>query len=304
MSFLYHVDMNLRQLRTFQTVAQQGSFTQAAHRLGYAQSSITTQIQVLEESLNVKLFDRLGKSITLTHAGRELLIYADQLLTLSDEAQNKFADTENPNGKLMIGTPETLAAYRLPPLLREFRQRFPQLQLTFYPSHWTSVIGDIHAGRVDVAFILAKHYPPDATIEMNILAEEQLLLVASPEHYLAYKPQVSAEDLAIVSLILTEDGCSYRTQFEQCLAQQGIYLQEAMTFHSVEAIKQCVMAGIGVSVLPEIAVRQELATEQLIAIEWGQSLCTYTQLLWHRDKWLSPALSSLIEMSQTIIGNS
>ena len=295
--------MNLRQLRTFQTVAQQGSFTQAAHRLGYAQSSITTQIQALEESLNVKLFDRLGKSITLTHAGRELLTYADQLLALSDEAQSKFADKRNPTGKLIIGTPETLATYRLPPLLREFRQRFPQLQLTFYPSHWTRVVSDIQAGRVDVAFILAQHYPPNESVEMRILAEEQLLLVASPEHYLAYKPIVTAEDLSHVSIILTEDDCSYRTQFEQCLAQQGIYLQEAMSFHSVEAIKQCVMTGIGVTMLPEIAVQNELATGQLVAIEWGQSLCTYTQLLWHRDKWLSPALTSLIEMSQIIISN-
>ena len=121
--------MDLRQLKTFQVVATALSFTRAAERLDYAQSSVTAQIRALEEELGVPLFDRLGRRVALTDSGARLLEYADKLLSLADEAYLAIAETDEPTGQLVISAPETLSAYRLPPLLKQFRQKFPRVQL-------------------------------------------------------------------------------------------------------------------------------------------------------------------------------
>src|SRR5437667_9141173 len=120
--------MELRQLTTFRMVATTLSFSRAAQILNYVQSSVTTQIQVLEEELGVRLFDRLGKRVALTDAGKRFLPYAEKILSLSEEARQAVADEEVPTGSLTISASETLCTYRLPALLRQFHDRFPQVK--------------------------------------------------------------------------------------------------------------------------------------------------------------------------------
>src|SRR5436305_10504034 len=121
--------MELRQLKTFQTVAATLSFTRSAELLDYAQSSVTAQIRSLEDELGVQLFDRLGRHIALTEAGIRLLDYAEKMLSLADEAALAVTDSAEPAGQLVIAAPETLSGYRLPPLLKQFRAKFPRVQL-------------------------------------------------------------------------------------------------------------------------------------------------------------------------------
>ena len=293
--------MDLRQLRTFQTVARLGSFTRAAATLDYAQSSVTAQIQTLEERLGVQLFDRLGKKIVLTDAGENLLAYANQLLKLAEEAEYAVTQGDTPAGRLVIGTQETLSAYRLPPLLVRFRQQFEQVKLSFHPTHWTQTLQLVRDGVVDVAVMLARSYPPTKNLCIETLMEEPLLLVAAPSYPIANQP-LTAERLQNEVLLLTETGCSYRTLFEEALSREGITLRETMTFHSVEAIKQCVMATIGIGFLPKVAVRDELASGQLVALEWRQpNLKIPIQLVWHERKVLSPALRAFLSLSRELL---
>src|SRR5664279_98355 len=121
--------MDLRQLKTFQTVAATASFTRAAERLDYAQSSVTAQVRALEDEFGVRLFDRLGRRVALTEAGARLLDYADRMLSLAEEAHLAVADLSEPSGQLIIAAPETLSSYRLPPLLKQFRAQFPRVRL-------------------------------------------------------------------------------------------------------------------------------------------------------------------------------
>ena len=294
--------MDLRQLKTFQVVAATLSFTRAAELLDYAQSSVTAQIRALEEELGVPLFDRLGRRVALTDSGARLLEYADKLLSLADEAYLAVAETDEPVGQLVISAPETLSAYRLPPLLKQFRQKFPRVQLILRSYAVGESINHLSDGSVDVAIVLSAPLPPASGIIDTPLVKEPFLLLAAPEHPLARLPRVEPEDLRTETLLLTEVGCTYRTAFEQRLLAAGIRLPTAMEFASVEAIKQCVMANFGITLLPEIAVCNEVSQGRLTALPWFEpDFHMYTRLLWHKDKWLSPALQEFIRLSQQVL---
>jgi DNA-binding transcriptional LysR family regulator len=293
--------MDLRQLQTFQAVAQTLNFTQAAEQLDYAQSSVTAQIQSLERELGVLLFERLGKRVALTRAGERLLEYAGKILKLADEARAAVVHDAEPSGKLHLSAPETLSAYRLPPLLRAFRQHCPGVQITLQSIGDRETFGHLTSGRVDLAFTLTepRRLPPE--LEFITLTREPLLLLSAPDAPLAQQERVAFEDLRHETLLLTETNCTYRTLFESRLAAAGVRLTSPMDFGSVEAIKQCVMAGIGTTFLPEIAVVSELRQGRLVALDWPEAdLHVYTHLLWHKDKHLTPALHAFIELSRAL----
>lgn len=294
--------MDLRQLATFREVAKTLSFTRAANNLNYVQSTITAQIQALETELGVPLFDRLGKRIALTDAGQRLLHYADQVLALIDEAQIMVASGEEPAGKLVFGAAESLCIYRLPPILRQFRNRFPRVKVLFQPGSCAEVRQRISSGEIDVAFVMEECALEIADLNSEPLVDEQILLIAPPDHPLAHLPRVTAADLAGEQVVLTEGGCSYRQRFEQALDTAGVRPTDQLEFSNVEAIKQCVIAGLGVGVLPAFVVAQELANGQLVALPWDdQPMRMVTQLIWHRDKWLSPALTAFLQVTREIV---
>src|SRR5262249_14299225 len=138
--------MELRQLITFQAVASTLSFTRAAVLLNYAQSSVTAQIQALEEELGVPLFDRLGKRVVLTDAGQRLVRYADRMLNLADETRGVVSGGEVRGGTLTLSAIETLCTYRLPGILRQFRDQFPHVQLKFRPLSTIGLIRSVNEG--------------------------------------------------------------------------------------------------------------------------------------------------------------
>jgi DNA-binding transcriptional LysR family regulator len=293
--------IEMRHLATFRVVATTLSFTRAAEALDYAQSSVTAQIQALEEDLGVLLFERLGKRILLTPAGQRLLPYAHQALQLMDEARAAVTQEAQPYGTLTVGAPETLCVYRLPPVLKEFRARCPRVHLVFHPTTTASQRRTLAEGEVDVGFLLDTAPPPEP-FSAERLVSETLLVLAAPAHPLAGCATVVPRDLDDETIIVTESGCSYRRLFERSLAAAGATPATTMELGSVEAIKQCSMAGLGVTVLPKIAVAEELAQGQLVALPWaGPSFEMGTYVVWHRDKWLSPALQAFLELTRRML---
>lgn len=289
-----------RLLRTFRTVARTLSFTKAAEELGYAQSSVTMQIQALERATGVKLFDRLGRKIALTDSGRRLLEYADRIAALSEEAILTLANSDEPSGRLTISTPHSLATYRLPPVFRHYRRQFPNVQLVIQSlpdDHLMDKLGD---GRVDVAVMLSE---PQASHELVVrpLIHETLLLLAAPDHPTASLPKVKLAQIESETLLLTEMGCPYRSSFLKCFTASGLRPKLVMEFSSIEAIKQCAIAGVGITLLPEVAVRREIENGALVALKWDQALQMDTQLVYHKDKWLFPALEKFIDLCEQMI---
>lgn len=286
--------MELRQLSTFRTLATTLNFTRTAALLGYAQSSVSAQIQELEAELGVRLFERLNKRVILTDEGQRLLIYAEKLLDLAEEARSALARNEHPTGSVTISAPETLCTYRLPPMLQQFRADFPHVQVHFRPLPVSELRQNVLEGRIDVAFLLEE--PLRATgLVVEPLCRERLLVIAPPGHALAQRALVTPADIEGETVLLTEVGCSYRNLFKRALAAEGVYPPTNLEMTSVEAIKQCVMLGMGITVLPEVAVLSEVAQGRLVALPWSvPGFEVMAQMIWHTDKWQSPALKAFL----------
>ncbi|MFB5265379.1 LysR family transcriptional regulator [Paenibacillus enshidis] len=288
--------MESRNLFTFLVVVEEGGFTRAAQRLDYAQSSITAQIQVLETELGTPLFDRIGKKIVLTDAGRKLLPYAQEIAKMHALAKDAVHSVTEMGGTLMIGAPESLAVYRLPAVLREYRDRYPNVKITLKPGLCRELKDQVRSGQLDLAFLLQPE-AEDKELHTELLVEEEMALIAPPGHPLAGLERVEPAQLRQETILHTEAGCTYRALFEQHLNSCGIFPDPSLEFWNIEAIKQCVMTGLGLSLLPLVTVQNELKEGKLLRLNWDDSLQRVsTQVVYHTKKWQSPALSELLQI--------
>ncbi|MFC9385069.1 LysR family transcriptional regulator [Streptomyces venezuelae] len=289
--------MELRLLATFEKVATVLSFTRAAAELGYAQSSVTGQVRSLESSLGVELFERLGSRIRLTEAGERLLPYARRMAELAEEARTAVAATAEPTGTIAVGTMESLTSYRLPPLLEFFHHRYPGVRLTLRPTLGDETRQALRQGTYDVGFLMEPETEHDG-LESEVLAPEPLVLVAGPDHPLAGRTGLTAADVAGAQLVGTEPGCPYRDLFEREL---GEWSPPFMEFGTIEATKRGVAGGLGVALLPRVAVAAELAAGTLVELAWQAPFTLFTQLAWRRGKRLPPHVRLFVEQARRLV---
>lgn len=293
--------MELRQLNTFLVICKFQSFTQAADELGYAQSSVTTQIKLLEEELGVKLFERISRSITLTHEGKRLMPYAKQMIKLAGEIKNVITNDEEPSGVLTIGAAESLCVLRLPEIIRVFRELYPKVEVSIKFGNCTDLRHFLRDNFVDVAFSLGSRIDGDDFVT-EIALREQMLLLTAPGHRLIGKQAVALSDIEKEPLILTELGCSYRAVFENILSKNNIKPNLILETGSVQAIKQFTMSGLGMTLLPRVAVEEELQGGKLVALNWSDTdFGIVSQVIYHKDKWMSPAIRAFLSLSRSIL---
>lgn len=286
--------MELTYLKTFREVAKWGSYTRAAEVLGYAQSSITTQIQKLEESYGAVLVERFGRSMKLTLAGEALLQYANDIYRLHEES--KEVVSRQSRGILSIGTIETLAAFFLPPHLQTYRQQFPDINVMIQPGNEPFIIDAVKEGAMDVGIILDPPFA-DPELHCSILREEELVIIGSPAHKFAGTKEVLIEDLEKESLILTEEGCTYRAMLLRTLKSNQIHYSLSYEFGNLEAIKQCVMYGLGIALLPRIVVAEDMEKGRVIAVPLVHpDFKFYTQLIYSKKKWKSKAFLGFLDV--------
>ncbi|GHB83800.1 MULTISPECIES: LysR family transcriptional regulator [Streptomyces] len=294
--------MEIRLLVTFEKVATVLSFTQAAAELKYAQSSVTSQIRALESSLGVQLFDRLGSHIRLTEAGDRLVPYARQIIELSEEARAAVVGTEEPSGTLTVGTMESLTSYRLSPLLELFHHRYPGVRLSMRPTLGDETRQALRQGTYDVGFLMERE-TEHAGLEVTLLAEEPLALVAAPGHPLAGAAvsAVSTADLVREPLLATEPGCAYRDLFEEELNTRSAEPVSFMEFGTIEATKRAAAAGLGIALLPAVTVAEELADGRLVALRWEPPFTLSTQLAWRSGKRLPAHARLFVEQARKLV---
>ncbi len=290
--------MEIRQLKTFKTIAQLLSFNRAAEHLHYAQSSVSAQIHALEEELGVKLFDRLGRGILLTEAGESLLKYAVKILELAEETRAEVTGTKELKGSLTIKVPETLGVHRLPLAIQQFRSQYPKVRLRFTTCTHDGLQKDLRKGVTDLAFLMTDSFHA-ADLEVQPLGIEKLLLVAHPNHPLAKKQVVLTRDLEGETLLFSRVDCSYRKVLEAVLKMEKVRYDRSLDLYSVATIKQCIMAGLGISMLPSITVKEDIAQGRLTALSWSEGTTEVaTLMIWYKDRWLSPTLSAFMEVVQ------
>ena len=289
--------LDLRTLKTFQVAARSLSFTQTAAALNYAQSSVTAQIKALEESLAVPLFDRIGNRLRLTEPGERLRGYADRLLRLAEEAR-AAVHGGGPAGALTLTAPETVCTYVLPPILRAFQARCPDVDVRFVPLPIREFKRSLLEGSLDLAFVLEESFAPGA-LHVETLRQEPVVVIVGPEHPLGLREAVRAVDLVGEAIFLTEIGCSYRNRFERALIRAGAHPRIRTEFQSVEAIKRCVASGMGVAALPAVAVACEMEEGEVVAVKWvDDPLEVATHLAWSETRWTPPALELFVQTAR------
>lgn len=289
--------MEIRHFVTFKKVIEMGSFTQAAENLGYTQSTVTSHIQALEEHLGAPLFDRMGRKVSLTAIGKKLYPYTQEILDTYGKIEGITSDAEGMKGELKIAAPESLTVYRLEPILREFRMKFPHVNIRLMNATCGDNKKAILNGSADLAFVMLPQME-DSDLIVHPLLNEPIVLIGSSDCSLdtidkRYKNQKINE-----CLITNEKECSYRRIFEEYLGEQRIVLPSTMELWSIEAIKRCVMSGLGISYLPLMAVKEEIQQGTLKMIPCvGDLQEIFSQVAYHKNKWVSPALTMFIEIT-------
>ncbi|MCR8634024.1 LysR family transcriptional regulator [Paenibacillus radicis (ex Xue et al. 2023)] len=286
--------MDLTYLRTFREVARRQSFTRAAEELGYAQSSITMQIQKLEKEYGVSLIERYGRQLRLTPPGEELLKLAVQMLDLYDQSKEQIANQIG--GSIIIGTIDSLAAYYLPRYLQQLKQQIVGLTVQLLPESESVLLTKVRDGEFDVGLLLDR-YPADPTLHCISIREEPLVLIAPPAHPLTKQAHVRIQDLDDIELIVSEESCIYRGIFEKLLKDHGIQFRIGFELGSLEAIKQCVANGLGIALMPLIAAQEEVNRGSIAIVPFAHEALRFElQLIIHPKKWMSQALLAFIKM--------
>ena len=288
--------MTIVQLETFLKIAETGSFTTAAGLLGYAQSTVTTQIKQLEEELGCLLFDRLGKTVVLTSEGERLETYAEKMMQLQREILLEVPATEKTAGLIRLGVSESLCYNRLPQALLRFKQKYPAVEIQLSFIMHDTFPAQLKKGILDMAYSLN---PPMDYPELEILSEtpETLGFFAHPDHPLAKKKKITERDLTDVPLLLTSHTCSFRHMLLDDLARASVLPRIALETSSKEILKLFAVNRLGVAFMPEMAVRAEVNQLLLKKLDWaGNDFPVCSRVYVHKDKHLSTALKELVRI--------
>jgi DNA-binding transcriptional LysR family regulator len=285
--------MDLAALTIFRAVVRENGVTRAAAKLNRVQSNVTTRIKQLEEQLGTDLFIRDGRRLVLTPAGETLLPYAERLLALADEARHAVRENR-PSGRLRLGTMESVAATRMPALLAQYHQTWPDVSLELETGTTGRLIERVREFEVDAALVAT---PLDVAaclgeqFEAVPIFREELVMLTPRNH----PPIRQARDIALSTLIAFERGCAYRGYIEKWYHEHGMQPARVLELGSYHAIIACVAAGAGVAVAPCSVLELRPEVDNVTVHSLGELGSIDTLLVWRRGHF-SSALNALREM--------
>lgn len=282
--------MDIKNFRTLKKIIEVGSFVKAAQALGYAQSTITFHIQSLEEYYKTPIFNRIGKSIELTQFGHMLSEQVDVLLNAYDALENYSMSEFHPEGVLRIGAPESLMLYRLPDIIKEYKLTYPHVEVIILNEQCPQLRERLSSHDLDISFLLQPEYNY-SQLKTILLKKEEMCFVA-PCDYKGddFLPEPSQ------MVIYTEKECDYRQIFSSYLKSHNFFPTNILETGSVEAIKKYISYGLGISYLPLYSVIEDAKQKKLRIERHNSPVTFYTQLVYHRNKWLNPALKAFIDL--------
>ena len=261
--------LDSRQLRAFMLLARTGSFTQAARELYLSQSAVSHSMKALEQDVGCRLLDRMGKKVFLTQAGEQLLQHAEKILGEMDTARGSLEQLGKwGRSRLRIGASTTACQYILPTVLREFKESFPQCAITIEPGDTPRAIELLQANRIDLALTLEPKR--EEQLEFHPLFTDELEFILSPLHPWAMDQKVTRAEIAKQNYILYNKGSYTFRLVEDYFQQEQIVLNTFIELGSMEAIKELVKLGLGVSILAPWIAQKELAERSLVALPLGK----------------------------------
>ncbi len=293
--------MTLAQLRTFQTVARLNSFSRAAEELHLTQPAVSGQVDALETTLKVKLFDRIGKKIALAAAGQAVLKAADDILGRVTELQRELADLSGLKaGALCIGASEVVGGYLLPELLWRFRRQYPEIDITMRVESARRVIDMLVANEIDIAIVGEGTAINDDRIAVKPILLDEMIVVVPSNHILSQRKSIPAAHLTDMPVIFPRKDSASSTSVLEQLAAKGVALHSVMELGNVGAVKRAVEAGLGISIVSRYAVAHELADGRLKSVQIsGMKLTRQIDLCWHHGKRFSKPTEAFIKFITT-----
>lgn len=289
--------MELKYLNTFRVIVEEGSFSKAAERLNYTQSTITFQIGQLEQELSANLFEKIGRKMVLTKAGESLIPYVDEVLSSIDKLRNFEDDLAECQGDLRIGVGETLLCYHLPPILKEFHKKAPKARLFLRSMNCYDIRDELISGSLDIGIFYNCVGGFGTTLTTHPLGTYPLALVASQEIKTKYPDFVTANQQIPIPFIINEPTCVFRQIFEQYLKEKSIMLDHTIELWSIPTIKNLAENNVGISYLPRFSVQKELDNGSLTEIPTELTHTTITAVCGHhKNKWISPLMQLFIDL--------
>jgi DNA-binding transcriptional LysR family regulator len=257
--------MNLHHLRLFAAVVEHGGFTKAAATLNLSQPAISKSLGELEKQLNLTLIDRSGRSVKLTDAGRTLYDRARELFGVERLAEQELRELRGlKRGILRVAASTTIATYLLPPVLGRFHLRHPRVRIQAASANTRTVLRMLLESRVDVALVEGPVSHP--RVEIHPWREDELVVIAPPDHHLLRKSIVDVAVLADESFLVREPGSGTRVVSARALALRGVRLSNTMRVGGTEAIKQGVAAGLGLAIVSRAAAADQLALGKIAVL--------------------------------------
>lgn len=292
--------MDMRLITSFVTVATLHNFTKAAEQLGYAQSSVTSQIQLLEKELGIKLFDRLGKKVCLTPEGEQFLKDARMLLFSWEKAKGSLSLLKSPHGVLTIGANESVCSVKLPKLLAEYRKRYPGVEFHIKIGSTDELELWIKENEIDVAVLLdMPWHVPELTVKVQ--QEAELGLLVSPTHPLNCMENILPQDISNYPLLLVSHSSCWKNIFKAVMEEVHEPFKVMLETASISDLKQFAILGFGIAIIPLYSVNEEVASKQLSVLPWaGKELKLLVQVVHHRDKWISPSIDAFLEICANV----
>jgi len=284
--------LDTNSLHAFVTVAKLGSFSLAAEQLFITQSAVSKRISLLEEQLESRLFDRIGRKVTLTEPGRMLLPKAQKILLELKDAKRSLSNLSGQvSGTLSIAASHHISLHRLPPILRDYASNYPDVKLDLRFDESEIAYDSVLRGDLEIALItLSPH--PDKNIEANIVWQDQLRYVVSPDHALAGRSRVSLQELTQYNAILSGNATFTRQIVERQFSEMGLGLDVAMSTNYLDTIRMMVEIGLGWSLLPDTMTATGLTVLNVDAKPVSRQL----GYIKHRERTLSNAALRFIQL--------
>ena len=286
--------MDMKQLKTFLYVAELNSFTQAADKLGYSQSTVSFQIRRLEEELDCTLFERINHTVVLTDQGRKVLEYAHKIEKMTKELKGSMQRKDEISGNIRLAMADSLCDAFFNEDFKEFRRRYP------------GIILKIMTGGTEEMFRLTNQHEADAILTLDshvydmryVIAREEevgIHFVAGKDCPLIKKRLVSIEEIIRYPFVLTEKGMSYRRLMDEKLAEKSLEVRPVLELGSTRLISSLVEQNVGISFLPDYVTETKRNEGKLFCVNVKDfEIKLWKQLLYRRDKWVSPPLESVL----------
>ncbi|MDL2259034.1 LysR family transcriptional regulator [Eubacteriales bacterium OttesenSCG-928-K08] len=290
--------MELKYLHTLKTILNSGNYLKAAERLGYTQSTVTFQMQQLEQELSLQLFEKIGRRMVLTQAGRDILPIVDDILQSVDRLAAHGKELSQMGGTLKMAMPETLLTYRMQPVLKVFREAAPGVMLSMRSLNCYAIRDQITSGEVDIGV----HYDVGGygkTIVTEKIGEHKTAFIVPPGLSDTDRDFTTPHQRKNTCLIYSDpDSISYKI-ISRYLADRDIIMTGAMELGSTEALKRSVASGLGVALVHGFTVEDEVKTGalQILPLPLEQKTVS-VMVTYHKNKWISPAMELFIRLAR------